>query len=86
MLVTLTLPDTLPTPVGAKMTFSVTDWFGVKVVPALRPLVLSPAPEGDTLAIVTFEFPLLVKVNFSVLLLPSFTFPKLKLVGLAPSK
>jgi len=48
--------------------------------------VLNPVPEGATLAIVTFEFPLLVKVTFNVLLLPSFTFPKLKLVGLAPSK
>jgi hypothetical protein len=83
LLATLTLPETLPAPVGAKTTFSVTDWFGVRVVPALRPLVLNPAPVGATLAIVAFEFPLLVKVTLNVLLLPSLTFPKLKLVGLA---
>jgi len=86
LLVTLTLPDTLPTPVGAKTMFSVADWFGVKVVPALRPLVLNPAPVGATLAIVAFTFPSLVKVTLNVLLLPSFTFPKLKLLGLAASR
>lgn len=86
MLVTLTPPDTLPASVGAKTTFRVPDWFGVKVVPALRPLALNLGPVGVTLAIVTFEFPSLVKVTLNVLLLPSFTFPKLKLMGLAPSR
>ena len=86
MLATLTLPETLPAPVGAKTTSSVTDCLGVKIVLALRPLVLKPAPVGTTLAIVAFEFPLLVKVTLNVLLLPSFTFPKLKLVGLAASR
>lgn len=86
LLVTLIPPDTLPATAGAKTTFSVTDWFGVKVVPALSPLALNLAPVGVTLAIVTFEFPSLVKVTLNVLLLPSFTFPKLKLVGLAPSR
>ena len=86
MLATLMLPEAPPAPVGAKTTFSVADWFGVKDVPALRPLVLKAAPVGATLAIVTFEFPLLVKVTLNVLLLPSFTFPKLKLVGLAASR
>ena len=86
LLVTLTLPDTLPAAVGANTTFSVADWFGVRVVPALRPLVLNPAPAGATPEIVTFEFPLFVMVTLEELLLPSLTLPKLRLVGLAPSK
>jgi hypothetical protein len=86
LLVTLTLPVTLPAVVGANTTFSVADWFGDKLVPALTPLALNPAPEGVTPEIVTFEFPLLVKVTLIVLLLPSFTLPKLRLVGLAPSR
>jgi len=36
-----------------------------------------------TLEIVTLEFPLLVNVTFCALLFPTFTFPKLKFVGLA---
>src|ERR1051325_4961535 len=34
---------------------------------------------------ITLEFPLFVSVTLSELLLPVFTFPKAKLVGLAPS-
>jgi hypothetical protein len=86
LLVTLTLPDTLPATVGAKRTFSVAVWLGVSIVPAFTPLALNPAPVAVTLVIVTFEFPLLVKITLKLLLLPSFTLPKFKLVGLAPSK
>ena len=86
LLATLTLPDTLPATVGVKRTFSVAVWLGVRIVPILRPLALKPVPEGVTFEIVTFELPLFVRVTLKVLLLPSFTFPKLKLVGLAPSK
>ncbi|MGB8535946.1 MAG: hypothetical protein WCD57_06000, partial [Acidobacteriaceae bacterium] len=68
------------------MTSRVAVWLGVSVVPPVTPLALNPVPVVVTLAIVTFEFPLFVKVALKVLLLPSFTFPKLKLVGLAPSK
>jgi len=85
LLVTLTLPDALPATVGAKRTFSVAVSLGVSIVPAVTPLALNPVPEGVTLEMVTLEFPLLVKVTLNVLLLPSFTFPKLKPVGLAPS-
>jgi hypothetical protein len=58
---------------------------GVSVSPALTPLALNPAPVTVTALIVTLEFPLFVKVTFCEPLLPSPTFPKLKLVGLAPS-
>jgi hypothetical protein len=45
----------------------------------------NPVPVGVTLALVTFEFPLLVNVTLRLLLLPFCTLPKLKLVGLTPS-
>src|SRR5713101_7684702 len=49
-----------------------------------------PAPVGAavtfTLEIVTFEFPLLVKVAPSWLLLPTFTAPKPRVAGFAPSR
>ena len=79
-----TVPLALPAIVGANVTFSAAVWLGVSVVPAFTPLALKPVPVDVTLAIVTFEFPVLVKVALNVLLLPSFTLPKLKLVGLMP--
>ncbi len=59
---------------------------GVRVVPALTPLALKPVPVTVTLETVTFEFPLLVRVMASEPVLPTFTFPKLRLVGFAPSR
>jgi hypothetical protein len=47
--------------------------------------VLNPAPAATTLEIVTFEFPLFVNVALNELFVPTFTFPKLRLVGFAPS-
>jgi len=55
------------------------------VVPALTPLGLKPAPVALTPEMVTFVFPLFVSTTLSELVVPSFTLPKLKLVGLAPS-
>jgi len=54
------------------------------VVPA-TPLALKPVPEAVALVIVTLELPVLVKVTFSELLLPSLTLLKFKLPGLALS-
>lgn len=42
-----------------------------------------PAPDAVRLEIVTFEFPLFVRVAFNVLLAPTFTFPNERLLGLA---
>src|SRR5712692_5135520 len=57
------------------------------MVLALTPLALKPAPVTVTPEMVTLEFPLLVSVTGNPLLLPpTFTLPKLRLVGLAPSK
>ena len=80
------LPLALPAVVGSKVTFSVAVWLGASVVPAATPVAPNPVPLGVTLAIVTFEFPLLVNVTLRLLLLPSCTLPKLKLVGLTPKR
>jgi hypothetical protein len=55
------------------------------VVLVLTPLELKPAPVALTLEMVTFAFPVFVRVTLSELVVPGFTSPKLKLVGLAPS-
>ena len=52
----------------------------------MTPLALKPAPEIVKLDTVTFEFPVLVRLALSKLLLPKFTLPKLKLVGFAVSR
>ena len=48
---------------------------GVRFVPALTPLALKPAPETVTLEMLTFEFPVFVKVTLEEPLPPTFTFP-----------
>ena len=55
------------------------------MVPALTPLELKPAPVALAPEMVTFAFPLFVNATVSELVVPSFTFPKLNPVGLAPS-
>jgi len=59
---------------------------GVKVVPEVTPLALKPAPETVTLEMLTFEFPVFVKVTLEEPLPPTFTLPKLRLVGFTPSR
>ena len=85
LLATETLPLAVPAPVGANVTFSVAVCPGVRVVLALTPLALYPVPLVLTPEIVTFEFPVFVNVTLKTLLLPTFTFAKSRLVGLAPS-
>jgi len=58
---------------------------GVRVVPEVIPLALNPVPETVTLETVTLEFPVFVKVTLEEPLTPTFTLPKLRLVGFAPS-
>ena len=86
LLLTEILPAVLPVVVGANVTSTAALCPGASIVLELTPLALKPAPEAVTLEIVTLEFPLFVRVTGNVLLLPSFTFPKLKLVGFAPSE
>jgi hypothetical protein len=86
LLVTVTLPLTFPTAAGANAIASVTDWPGVRVVPADTPIALNPAPVTTTLDMVTFEFPLFVSVTLPETLLPTSMLPKFRLVGFAPSR
>ena len=86
LLMTATLPVTLPVAAGAKVTFKVVVWPGVRVVPVGTPLALKPAPETLMFEIATLELPEFWRVTGRVLLALVFTFPKLKLVGLALSK
>jgi hypothetical protein len=59
---------------------------GVKVVPEVTPLALKPEPETVTLEMLTLEFPVFVKVTLEEPLPPTFTLPKLRLVGFTPSR
>jgi hypothetical protein len=86
LLMTTTLPVTLPATVGANNTFSVTDWLGGRVVLAPTPLTLNPTPAAVRFETVTFEFPVFVSVAGRELLPPTFKLPKLRLDGLAASK
>jgi hypothetical protein len=65
---------------------SVADWFGARMVPDVTPLVLNPVPVTVTPEIVTFALPEFVSVTLNELVLPTFTFPKFKLVGFVPSR
>jgi hypothetical protein len=84
LLTTDTLPVTLPEVVGLKITLKVVVCPAAKVRGSVRPLVLKPAPETLIWEMVTLEVEL-VSVTGRVLLLPTATFPKLTLVGLAES-
>ena len=81
-----TLPVKLPLEPGAKRTLSVAVDPGAMLTGTANPLMLKPAPEAVAPEMVTLELPLLVRVTGNVLLLPAFTFPKLKVVGLACSE
>jgi hypothetical protein len=80
------LPVTLPEAVGSKLAVKEAVCPGLRVVPEGPPLTLKPAPETVTPEIVTLEVPLLVSVTARLLPDPTFTFPKLRLPGFAPSR
>jgi hypothetical protein len=86
LLVTVTLPVTLPVAAGTKVTLKVAVCPGVRMVPADTPPALNPAPEMVTFEIVKLELSEFVSVTARVLLAPVFTFPKLKPAGLALSR
>ena len=83
LLATVTLPVMLRAADGAKVKLSAAVCPGVRVCPAETPLAANPAPEMLRLEIVTLEFPAFVRVTPRTLLLPTVTFPKLRLVRLA---
>ena len=86
LLAMLTPPGTLPAAAGAKLTVRVALWPGASTCPLLMPLTLKPVPVTLIPDTVTLELPLFERVVFRLLVAPTFTFPKLKLVGLALSE
>jgi hypothetical protein len=85
LLVTMTLPVTFPEPVGAKVTFKVTAFPGVRMSPLDMPLTLKPGPEMLSFEMVMLELLELVSVTLLLLLAPTFIDPKLKVEGLTVS-
>lgn len=79
-------PVVLPTLLGENVTINAADCPGIRIVPPETPPVLKPAPLTLTLDMSMLEFPVFVSVELSVLLLPSVTVLKFKLVGLTPSE
>ncbi len=86
LLVTVTLPVKAPLVAGANVTFNVAICPAATTCPVEIPVALNPAPDTVTFDTVTLEDPAFVNVTESALLLPTFTLPKLKLVGLAFSE
>ena len=84
LLVTDKLPLTEPVALGAKFTVNVVLCPAPKLN-GVRPLVVKPAPVTVSPETFTLELPVLVNVTVWLLLLPTFTFPKLRLAGLAVS-
>jgi hypothetical protein len=83
LLVTFTLPLTLPVVFGAKVTSTVADCPGAIVVPLVTPPVVIPAPLAVIPKSETLEFPVFFNVNAKVWDLPTVSFPKLRLAGVA---
>ncbi len=83
LLVTVTLPVTLPVADGVNVTFKVAVWPDVRICPEETPAAVNPAPAMLTPETVTDEFPAFVNVTGRMLLLPRLTLEKLKLVWLA---
>jgi hypothetical protein len=86
VLVMETLPLVLPPIIGENTTVIWALWLGARVCGTVNGAMLNPAPKTPTCEIVTLLLPLLVKVTVCELLLPTFTLPKLRLVGLAESR
>ena len=78
LLATDTLPAALPDAAGVKVAVKVAVCPGLRISPEETPLALKPAPETVTFEIVTLELPAFVSVTVCVLLLDTFTLPKLK--------
>ncbi len=84
-LVTVREPVAAPADCGAKRTCTVELWPAGIVDEGFPPTILKAAPEIAACEIFTVAVPVLVTVRLSVLLLPTTTPPKLRLVELAES-
>ena len=80
-----TLPLAAPLVVGEKSTVYDVLWPAANVKPGASPLKLNPVPLAATAEIVTLVPPELVRVPVSDFEAPTWTFPKLKLVGFDPN-
>src|SRR5437870_1696707 len=86
LLMSDTLPDTLPVSVGANCTLKVLDCPGGRVTGNVSPLMLKPpAPVTLPCATVKLALPELVKVMFCTPVLPTSTLPKVTLGGVTES-
>jgi hypothetical protein len=86
LLTTERLPVRLPVVVGAKATLTVVVWPAARVRGSESPLRVNPAPVKLACETVTLAVPVLDRVTvWGLLVLPTVTFPKLRLDGLAAS-
>ena len=86
LLTTERLPVTVPVVVGAKATLTVVVWPAARVRGSESPLRVNPVPVKLACETVTLAVPVLDRVTvWGLLVLPTVTFPKLKLDGLAAS-
>ena len=83
---TVTLPLTVPAEVGLKATVKLADCPAPREKGRLMPLTLKPVPLAVTPETVTLDPPVFVTVSDNVLVVPTVTLPKLKLLGVAPSE
>ena len=83
--VMLTLPLAAPLAVGEKSTVKDVLWPAVSVTGKVSPLKLNPVPLAVAAEIWRVVPPLLVRVPDSDFEVPSWMFPKLKLVGFDPN-
>jgi len=83
--VMFTLPLAAPLVDGEKSTVNDVLWPAANVKPGASPLKLNPVPLGLAAEIVTFAPPELVSVPVRDFEVPTWTFPKLKLVGFDPN-
>ena len=73
------LPLALPLPWGAKVTDKPAICCGARVMGKVEPAKLNPVPVTVACAMVRFVLPVLVSATDTVLLLPIWTLPKLRL-------
>lgn len=85
LLLTVTVPVTLPAAVGLKITLKVRLCAGVNVAGMPGALRLNPVPVAAMLEMVTLAFPVLVTMTVCVADVPVLTLPKLRFVLLSES-
>ena len=83
--VMLTLPLAAPVALGSKVTVNDVLWPAAIVKPGASPLKLNPLPLAEAAEIVRLVPPELVRVPVSDFEVPTWMFPKLKLVGFDPN-